>query len=59
MRYIPCILRKDSFYRPQLLPCISTLNLTAQDRSPFCIFHIINQIWQHPELIDASLVGNR
>ena len=31
---------------------------TAQDRSPFCIFHIVNEIWQHPELIDTFLVEN-
>ena len=26
---------------------------TAQDRSPFCIFHIMNEISQHPELMDT------
>ena len=31
---------------------------TAQDRSPFCIFHIMDDIWQQPELIDILLVGN-
>ena len=30
----------------------------AQDRSPYCIFHIMNKILQHPEIIDTFLVGN-
>ena len=34
-------------------------SLTAQDRSPFCIFHILNEILQHYELMDTFLVGNR
>ena len=29
----------------------------AQDRSPFCIFHIIKGS-QHPELMDTFLFGN-
>ena len=32
--------------------------LSAQDRSPFCIFHIVNEILQHPEFMDTFLVGN-
>ena len=31
---------------------------SAQDRSPFCIFHIMNEILQHPELMDTFLVRN-
>ena len=31
---------------------------TAQDRSPFYIFHIMNEISQHPDLMDTFLVGN-
>ena len=31
---------------------------SAQDRSPFCIFHIMNGISQHPDLMDTFLVGN-
>ena len=34
------------------------LELSAQDRSPFCIFNILNEILQHPELKDTFLVGN-
>ena len=33
-------------------------DLSAQDRSPFCIFHILNKISKHPELMDTLLVGN-
>ena len=29
----------------------------AQDRSPFCIFPILNEISQHPELMDTFVVG--
>ena len=25
----------------------------AQDKSPFCIFHIMNEFSQHPELLDT------
>ena len=31
---------------------------TAQDRSSFCILHILNEISQRPELMDTLLVGN-
>ena len=31
---------------------------TAQDRSSFCILHIMNEILQHPYLMDTFLVGN-
>ena len=31
---------------------------TARDRSLFCIFHILNKILQHPELIDTFFVRN-
>ena len=31
--------------------------LAAQDRSPFCIFHIMNEIWQHSDLIHIFVVG--
>ena len=31
---------------------------STQDRSPFCIFHIMNEISQHPELMDTFLVWN-
>ena len=34
----------------------SVVEPTAQDRSPFCIFHIMNEILQHSELIDTFLV---
>ena len=29
---------------------------SAQDRSPFCIFHVMNEIWLHLELIDKFSV---
>ena len=32
--------------------------LLWQNRSAFCIFHIMNEILQHPEIIDTFLVGN-
>ena len=28
---------------------------TTQNRSPFCIFHIMNEILQHPELMETFL----
>ena len=31
---------------------------SAQDRSPFCILHIMNEISQHPDLMDTFLNGN-
>ena len=34
------------------------VHCTAQDRSPFCIFQIMNGISQHTELMDTILVGN-
>ena len=30
----------------------------AQDRSPFCILHIMNEISQRPDLMDTFLVRN-
>ena len=39
-------------------PYSINFSFAAQDRSPFCIFHIMNKIWQHPELMDTFLVGN-
>ena len=44
--------------------CVSELHLdtkktvSTQDRSPFCILHIMNEILQHPEIMDTFLVGN-
>ena len=32
--------------------------MTTQDRGPFCILQIMNEILQHPELMDTFLVGN-
>ena len=32
--------------------------ISAQDRSPFCILHIMNEILQHRELMYTFLVGN-
>ena len=34
------------------------LGCAAQDRSPFCISHIMNKFLQNPELTDIFLVGN-
>ena len=33
-------------------------SLSAQDRSPFCILDIVNEIWQHLQLPQNFLVGN-
>ena len=45
--------------RKAVLPSFGrNLNVAAQDRSPFCILHILNEISQHPELLDTFLVGN-
>ena len=37
--------------------CKDLKGFVAQDRSPFCIFYVMNEIWLHPELIDIFLVG--
>ena len=33
-------------------------HLAARDESPFCIFHITNEICLHHELIDKIVVAN-
>ena len=30
---------------------------SAQDRSPFCIFHILNEIWLYPKKLHKFKVG--
>ena len=37
--------------------CLCIIN-TAQDRSPFCILDIVNEIWQHLQILRKILVGN-
>ena len=37
---------------------IKVCDFAAQDKSPFCIFHIMNEIWLNQELIHRFLVGN-
>ena len=48
----------NEYYRKIISKSGRKMNLyPAMDRSPFCIFHILNEILQNPELIDTFLVG--
>ena len=55
------------FYRAKLIPFpqqkymyeyVSIFSNTAQDVSHSGIFHIMNEIWQHFELMNKFIVGN-
>ena len=47
----------DKSFQVDQQTAVSTFH-PAQSRSSFCIFHLLNEISQHPELMDTFLVGN-
>ena len=48
----------ESLWKTKTKSRYHSFRVAAQDRSPFCIFHILNEFSLHPQLIDKFIVRN-